>query len=50
MLEKLQECASTGETLGADFVEARFDDLNLRTLDRTDDIWKAIQVKSRRGW
>jgi len=50
MLEKLQECVSVGETLGADFVEARFDDLNLRTLERTDDIWKEIQVKSRRGF
>ncbi|MHA1908193.1 MAG: TldD/PmbA family protein [Candidatus Thorarchaeota archaeon] len=50
MLEKLQECVGIGEKLGADFVEARFDDLSLRTLERTDDIWKEIQVKSRRGF
>ncbi|MFW9921098.1 MAG: TldD/PmbA family protein [Candidatus Thorarchaeota archaeon] len=50
MIEKLQECVSIGRDLGADFVEARFDDLNLRTLMRTDDIWKEIQVKSRLGF
>lgn len=50
MIEKLQECISIGRDLGADFVEARFDDLNLRTLIRTDDIWKEIQVKSRMGF
>ncbi len=50
MLEKLQECVSVGEKLGADFVEARYDDLNLRTLERTDEIWKEIQVKSRMGF
>ncbi len=50
MIEKLQECVSIGRDLGADFVEVRYDDLNLRTLIRTDDIWKEIQVKSRLGF
>ncbi|MFW9908032.1 MAG: TldD/PmbA family protein [Candidatus Thorarchaeota archaeon] len=50
MLEKLQKCIGIGESLGAHFVEARFDDLTLRTLERTDDIWKEIQVKSRFGF
>lgn len=50
MIEKLQKCVSYGQELGADFVGARFDDLTLRTLMRTDDIWKEIQVKSRRGF
>ncbi len=50
MIEKLQECVDIGRDLGADFVEARYDDLNLRTLIRTDDIWKEIQVKSRLGF
>ena len=49
MLDILQSCVQTGEKLGADFVEARFDDLTLRTLERTDDTWKEIQGKSRMG-
>ncbi|MFW9847968.1 MAG: TldD/PmbA family protein [Candidatus Thorarchaeota archaeon] len=50
MLDKLQECVGIGEQLGADFIEARYEDLTLRTLERTDDIWKEIQVKSREGF
>ncbi len=50
MIERLQECVSFGEKIGADFVDARFDDLTLRTLMRSDDIWKEILVKSRRGF
>ncbi|MBD3408321.1 MAG: hypothetical protein GF411_19515 [Candidatus Lokiarchaeota archaeon] len=50
MMEKLKECVSFGEKLGADFVEARFDNLTLRTLERTDDTWKSILVKSRKGF
>lgn len=38
-----------GERLGSDFVESRFDNLTLRTLQRTGDNWKDIQVKSRMG-
>ena len=53
MLEKLQAAVSLGEKLGADFVEARFDDLTLRTLRRIktkkDDTWKDIMLKSRTG-
>lgn len=49
MLEKLQECVEIGENLGADFVEARFDDLTLRTLHRINDIWKDVILRSRAG-
>ncbi|TET09819.1 MAG: TldD/PmbA family protein [Candidatus Thorarchaeota archaeon] len=50
MLDKLHECVRIGEELGADFVEARYDDLTLRALQRIDDIWQDIQVKSRMGF
>jgi TldD protein len=50
MMEKLHECVRIGENLGADFVEARYDDLTLRTLQRINDIWQDIQVKSRMGF
>ena len=50
MLDKLQQCVRIGEDLGADFVEARYDDLTLRTLQRINDIWQDIQVKSRMGF
>jgi TldD protein len=50
MLDKLQECVRIGEDLGADFVEARYDDLTLRALQRINDIWQDIQVKSRMGF
>ncbi len=49
MLEKLQECVEFGERLGAEFVEARFDNLILRTLKRTNDTWKDIILRSRTG-
>ncbi|MFO7835198.1 MAG: TldD/PmbA family protein [Candidatus Thorarchaeota archaeon] len=49
MLDAIKHCVEKGENLGADFVEARYEDLTLRTLDRTDDTWKEIQSKSRRG-
>ncbi|TFG31296.1 TldD/PmbA family protein [Candidatus Thorarchaeota archaeon] len=50
MLDKLQQCVRIGEDLGADFVEARYDNLTLRTLQRINDIWQDIQVKSRMGF
>ncbi|MFX1560705.1 MAG: TldD/PmbA family protein [Promethearchaeota archaeon] len=50
MMDKLQECVRIGEDLGADFVEARYDDLTLRALRRINDIWQDIQVKSRMGF
>ena len=50
MLDKLQESVRIGEDMGADFMEARFDDLTLRALQRVDDIWQDIQVKSRQGF
>lgn len=43
------ESVQYGESLGSDFVESRFDDLTLRTLQRTGNNWKDIQVKSRMG-
>ncbi|TFG99156.1 MAG: TldD/PmbA family protein [Candidatus Thorarchaeota archaeon] len=50
MLDKLQQSVRFGEDLGADFIEARYDDLTLRTLQRINDIWQDIQVKSRMGF
>ena len=50
MLDKLHECVRVGESLGADFVEARYDDLTLRALQRINDVWQDIQVKSRMGF
>jgi TldD protein len=50
MLDKLQQSVRFGEDLGADFVEARYDDLTLRTLQRINDVWQDIQVKSRMGF
>ena len=49
MLDKLQSAVSFGEEQGADFVEARFDDMTLRTLKRVNDTWKDIIQKSRTG-
>jgi TldD protein len=49
MLEKLQECVDFGEKLGAAFVEARFDGLTLRTLQRINDTWKDVIIRSRTG-
>ena len=50
MLDKLQQSVRYGEDLGADFVEARYDDLTLRTLQRINEVWQDIQVKSRMGF
>ena len=50
MLDKLHECVRVGEKLGADFIEARYDDLTLRALQRINDVWQDIQVKSRMGF
>jgi TldD protein len=50
MLELLQDSVRKGEDLGADFIESRYENLTLRTLQRSDDTWKDIQVKSRLGF
>ncbi len=50
LIDDLKKCVRIGESLGADFVEARYEDLSLRTLERTDETWKEIQVKSRMGF
>jgi len=49
MLKKLQDCVEYGERLGAEFVEARSDDLTLRTLQRINDTWKDVILRSRAG-
>lgn len=49
MLEKLEKCVEFGEKLGAEFVEARFDDLTLRTLQKTNDTWKDVILRFRVG-
>jgi TldD protein len=49
MLETLEKCVEMGEKLGAGFIEARFDDLTLRTLNRVNDIWKDVILRSRTG-
>ena len=50
MFDILEKSIEFGQKLGADVVEARREDLILRTLHRSDDIWKDIQVKSRMGF
>ena len=49
MLDRLRGCVERGEKLGAQFVEARYDDLILRTLRRINDTWKDIVLRSRVG-
>ncbi|MDO8123851.1 MAG: hypothetical protein Q6364_05675, partial [Candidatus Hermodarchaeota archaeon] len=49
MLDKLQAAVSFGEKQGADFVEARYEDMTLRTLRRVNETWKDIIQKSRTG-
>lgn len=49
MLRKLRECVNYGEQLGAEFVEARFEDLVLRTLERINNTWKNVILRSRAG-
>jgi TldD protein len=49
LLDNLQKCVQLGEKLGAKFIEARYEDLTLRTLQRTNDVWRDITLKSRAG-
>jgi len=49
MIEKLEKCVGFGEKLGAEFTEARFDDLVLRTLERVNDTWKDVILRFRVG-
>jgi len=49
MMEKLQRCVQLGQKLGAEFTEARYDDLVLRTLLRTNDTWKDVILRFRSG-
>lgn len=49
MLDNLQKAVQIGESEGADYVEARYDDLTLRTLEKVTDNWKDILIKKRTG-
>jgi TldD protein len=49
VLTKLQKCVEFGEKMNAEFVEARFDDLVLKTLQRVNDVWKDVILRSRTG-
>lgn len=49
MLDNLQRAVKYGESLGANFVEARYDDLHIRALVRINDNWKTITSKTRSG-
>jgi TldD protein len=49
MMEKLEKCVQFGEKLGAEFTEARFDNLVLRTLQRVNDTWKDVILRFRVG-
>ena len=47
MLDNLQKSVQIGESVGADYVEARYDDLTLRTLEKVTDNCKDILIKKR---
>ncbi|MFW9779388.1 MAG: TldD/PmbA family protein [Candidatus Heimdallarchaeota archaeon] len=49
MLDILEKSVTFGETLGARFVDARYDNLTLRTLQRINDVWKDVLIRSRTG-
>ncbi len=48
-MEKLEKCVQLGQKLGAEFTEARLDNLVLRTLLRINDTWKDVILRSRSG-
>ncbi|MEM4735157.1 MAG: TldD/PmbA family protein [Candidatus Thorarchaeota archaeon] len=48
-IDLLNHCVEKGESLGAEFVIARHEDLTLRTISRHDEHWKNIMSKSRNG-
>lgn len=48
-MEKLEKCVQLGQKLGAEFTEARFDNLVLRTLQRINDTWKDVILRCRSG-
>jgi len=49
MIEKLERFVQLGQKLGAELTEARFDNLVLRTLLRTNDAWKDVILRFRSG-
>ena len=49
MFDRLEKCVEYGEKIGSQFVEARFDDLTLRTLQRVNEVWKDVILRSRAG-
>jgi TldD protein len=48
-IDLLLEGLEKSENVGADFLEIRYDDLQLRTLLKENESWKEIQSKRRRG-
>ena len=48
-MDTLEKAVDFGEKLGADFVEARFEDLTLRSLQKINENWKDITAKTRSG-
>lgn len=49
MLDTLEKAVTLGESLGAKFIDARYDNLTLRTLQRINDIWKDVTTINRAG-
>jgi TldD protein len=49
MLDTLEKAVTLGESRGANFIDARYDDLKLRTLQRINDIWKDVSIRRRVG-
>jgi TldD protein len=48
-LDLLKKALEKCSNIGANFLEIRYDDLQLRTLNKQNDIWSEIQSKKRRG-
>ncbi|MFX1252899.1 MAG: TldD/PmbA family protein [Promethearchaeota archaeon] len=49
IMDALQDTIDYGENLGADFVIARMDDVNIHMMTRVNDIWRDITGMNRRG-
>ena len=49
IFDLLHEAVEKGQKLGADFIEARFDELQLTTINLTNDIIKTSSSRNRKG-
>ncbi|MFX0067064.1 MAG: hypothetical protein ACFFC7_33440, partial [Candidatus Hermodarchaeota archaeon] len=49
IMDNLEDAIDYGENLGADFVIARMDDINIHMMTRVNDIWRDITGMNRRG-